>query len=235
MAVLRTDREHTVKLYNLTNKEYGMYDDEWKDGDVRIHEPSWIQRYEYEAKIVADVINEHKLSKAIELGPGPGRLAQSVFDLVNSPLDYTLVDKPHAKEQFNNNKFRGNFKVSDLNNEFDVSGFDTDYDLIIANDFLEHIANPSDCLSKAWDITKDESYIIVSVPNWRMGHTFIYRGLFDYDNWIYTMHIHGWTLLNVMESPLKCNPLPRLSSEEELPQELLNSWNWYFIGKKIQE
>jgi SAM-dependent methyltransferase len=119
-------------------------------------------------------------------------------------------------------------------NHFDISDLDNDYDLVIANDFLEHIANPSDVLYKCREITKPNGSFFISVPNWRMGHAFIYRGLFDYDNFIYFCTVHGWQPESVAGSPLKCQPLTRLTSEDTMPEEILNSWNWYFTTKKIK-
>lgn len=116
---------------------------------------------------------------------------------------------------------------------FDISGLDNDYDMIIANDFLEHIANPSHVLYQTRNITKDKAGFFISVPNWRMNHEFIYRGLFDYDNFIYFCKIHGWEPESVYSSPLKCDYKNKLSSEETLPEEMVDSWNWYIYTKKV--
>ena len=90
-------------------------------------------------------------------------------------------------------------------------------------------------MMKIYKITKPKSNIFISVPNWRMGHNFIYRGLFDYDNFLYFCHVHGYEMDDVCMSPLKCNPLPKLSSESSMPDELISSWNWYFSGHKLTE
>ena len=143
-----------------------------------------------------------------------------------------ILDKIGAKEEFEKRGYKGKFLIKNLHNYFDTEGMDRDYDLIVANDFLEHIANPSNILSNSYDITTEEAKIFVSVPNWRMGHTFIYRGIFDYDNFVYFMHTHGWSITEVKPSPLKTPYLDKLSSEESMPDELIQSWNWYFIGEK---
>ena len=149
-------------------------------------------------------------------------------------LNYSFIDKATSKAIFKKRNFKGNnFFVKDLMHSFDISELDTDYDLIIANDFLEHIANPSHVLYQAREITKDTASFYISVPNWRMNHEFIYRGLFDYDNFIYFCKIHGWEPESVAGSPLKCAHRPKESSEQELPDSLLTSWNWYFHTKKL--
>jgi SAM-dependent methyltransferase len=126
------------------------------------------------------------------------------------------VDKPAAASEFNKKKFKGSFFVKDLMNSFYTTGLDVDYDLIVANDFLEHIANPSDVLNKARNITKNKAGFLVSVPNWRMGHQFIYRGLFDFDNWVYFCKIHGWNVESVDGSDLRCQRIPKTATEELL-------------------
>jgi hypothetical protein len=93
---------------------------------------------------------------------------------------------------------------------------------------LEHIPNPSYILLEAYKITTENAKLFVSVPNWRMGHSFVYRGLFDYDNFLYFLWSHGWKADKVFDSPLRCQFEPKLTSEQCLPNELIQSWNWYF-------
>jgi 2-polyprenyl-3-methyl-5-hydroxy-6-metoxy-1,4-benzoquinol methylase len=191
-----------------------------------------VQSYEYEAHLINTLCKEKNYKKILEIGPGPGVLSQII--LKNDPeLDYTLIDKIHAKNIFENRNYKGNFIVRDLMDSFDITGLDTDYDLIIANDFLEHISNPSDVLYKAGLITKEKSGFFISVPNWRMGHNFIYRGLFDYDNFFYFCHSHGWDPIAICNSNLTCQYHPKLSSEKNMPDHLIQSWNWYFYTEKI--
>jgi hypothetical protein len=76
------------------------------------------------------------------------------------------------------------------------------------------------------------STLFVSVPNWRMAHQFLYRGLFDYDNFIYFMHIHGFEMDSVYPSCLMTPDYPTTDTEETMPEELRRSWNWYFVMKK---
>jgi 2-polyprenyl-3-methyl-5-hydroxy-6-metoxy-1,4-benzoquinol methylase len=230
MAVIRTEREENFKVFIREKIERT---NEWQTESHlgRLEEPSWIQRYEYESNIISELCNSNNLSKVIEFGSGPG----TIGDLVNTKvggIDWTNIDKPGAKDEFEKRGYSGKFHIKNLLNTFDTSGLDRDYNLIVANDFLEHIANPSEIISTSYDISTDDASIFISVPNWRMGHEFIYRGLFDYDNFIYFMWIHGWEILEVKPSPLKTQYFDKLSSEESMPDELIQSWNWYFIGKK---
>jgi len=106
------------------------------------------------------------------------------------------------------------------------------YDLVIMNDFLEHVTNPHLILKAVHSLTNTESTFFISNPNWRMGHPFIYRGTFDFDNFIYMLHFHCFDLLGFYGSILKTPPFPRLDSETMLPDENLTDWNHYFIFKK---
>lgn len=221
-------------------KNFGKYrtellnENEWLD-DNRTEEDVWQYRYDYEARIILNICKENNYNKILELGPGPGVLGQKVISL-DSELDYTFIDKIQAKNTFNYRNYKGKFLVKNLMNSFDIeSDIDIDYDFIIANDFLEHIANPSDVMYKTTLITKNKAGFLISVPNWRMGHAFIYRGLFDYDNFLYFCDTHGWKPVNVFESPLKCSASPKLSSEISMDDELINSWNWYIYCEKINE
>jgi len=233
MAIYRTNDESNFKIYGA-HREGVTIPEEWSRGVglERLEEESWISRYRYEASIIGSLIEEKGCVKILEIGSGPGVLGQFVQE-AHPHIQYTFVDKYNAKSTFEAKGFKGTFHVKDLMNSFDVSGLDNDYDLVIANDFLEHIANPSDVLYKCREITKEDSTFLVSVPNWRMGHTFIYRGLFDYDNFIYFSKIHGWDPESILGSPLKCYNSPKETSEQTLPDELVDSWNWYFISKKV--
>ena len=51
---------------------------------------------------------------------------------------------------------------------------------------------------------------------------------------IYFCKIHGWEPESVAGSPLKCQYYPRESSEQTMSEDLIQSWNWYFVTKKIK-
>lgn len=241
MAIFRTKDEPNVTFYK--NEQYihqfGNYD-EWKneknelgiEEECRVDIPSWQYRYEYEANLLANIIKNNDFNTIIELGSGPGELGQKIQSKVNN-LNYTFIDQPGAKDIFDDRKYLGKFLVKDLMNDFDISDLNVAYDFLITNDFLEHIYNPSIVVQNCYKIIKDGGKMFVSVPNWRMGHTFIYRGLFDYDNFIYFMYTHGFEIINIFESPLQCPNSPKLSSESEMDDRLITSWNWYMLFNKI--
>jgi len=150
---------------------------EWdKDSINRIEENGWDERYEHESKIIDTIITENpNIKSVLELGPGPGLLAQKV--LAKHPnLTYHLIDKEYAKKYFDDNNFKGEFFVKDLSAGFNTEGLLDSYDLVITNDFLEHVLNPSAIVQQIFKLTHDDSKYLVSNPNWRMGHQYVYRG-----------------------------------------------------------
>jgi SAM-dependent methyltransferase len=236
MAIFRTSQEHLLTFYkNDQSNHHFEFEDEWTGDDAtRVDDPAWQQRYQYEADLLQSIIKENEFKTIIELGSGPGELSQKIIEKHDSELDYTLIDRIGAKQVFENRKYKGTFHVKDMLNDLDTTDLRNDYDFLITNDFLEHIYNPSLVVQKCYGIIKDGGKMFVSVPNWRMGHTFSYRGLFDYDNFVYFMYTHGFVFTGVAGSPLKCPHSPKQSSEETMDDELITSWNWYMLFDKIK-
>ena len=206
---------------------------EWEDQRSydRIFENSWEERYEWEKNILVDIIKNNKCKKIIELGPGPGMLCNKI--LKEEPnLDYHLVDIEAAKLANEKENLGGSFHVQDLTNDLDTSNLPDSSDLFIANDFLEHIQNPANIVLKAKSTLKEDGLAFISVPNWRMGHTWIYRGLFDWDNFIHFMWQHGFKFAGYTRSNLQCASSPKLPSESTMPDEMITSWNWYILSKR---
>ena len=147
-------------------------------------------------------------------------------------LDYHLVDIEAAKIANEKENLGGSFHVQDLTNDLDTSNLPDGSDLFIANDFLEHIQNPANVVLKAKSTLKEDGLAFISVPNWRMGHTWIYRGLFDWDNFIHFMWQHGFQFSGYFPSNLQCTNTPKLPSEKTMPNEMITSWNWYILFKR---
>ena len=203
---------------------------EWEDAG-RLQEAAWQARYEYEASLISAVIKDNPhIKNVLEIGSGPGVLSQKILE--NHPdLNYHLVDKPFAKKYFDENKFKGTFFVKDLSSSFDTHELLTKYDLVIANDFIEHVFNPHIIASTIHRLTNPDSVFFISNPNWRMAHQYVYRGLFDFDNFVYFLYTHMFKLEGFYGSQLKTPAYPRISSETLLPDEHLTDWNHYMIFK----
>lgn len=207
--------------------------DEWasQESFQRIYEDSWELRYKYEANLLANIIQNNNCKKVLELGPGPGALCNKILE-ISPELEYHLVDIEAARIANQKENLGGIFHVQDLTNDLDITVLPKDLDLFIANDFLEHIQNPANVVLKAKSCLKEDGLAFISVPNWRMGHAWIYRGLFDWDNFIHFMWQHGFGFEGCINSPLKCSNSPKLSSETTIPEDMINSWNWYMLFKR---
>lgn len=206
--------------------------DEWGNGDMRIKDESWELRYQHEANLICEIIKNNNIKTILELGSGQGRLSEIIQTKTPYDLQYYLVDKPCAKKYFEENKMKGTFLVQDLSTNLDTDQLLYKYDLIICNDTLEHLYAPANIVKKCYHLLNNNSIFFVSIPNWRMAHQFIYRGLWDYDNFLYFMYIHQLEPISISPSPLQTPYYPKLDSEESMPDELIQSWNFYFEFKK---
>ena len=207
-----------------------VHANEWEEAG-RLQEDAWQQRYEYEASLVVEVIKQNPhIKNVLEIGSGPGILSQKILESFPD-LNYHLVDKPFAKKYFDENKFKGTFFVKDLSSSFDTEGLLPEYDLVISNDFLEHVFNPHIIIETIRNLTNKESVWFISNPNWRMAHQYVYRGLFDFDNFVYLLYTHMFQFDGFYGSELKTLPYPRISSETLLPDEHLTDWNHYMLFK----
>ena len=72
-----------------------------------------------------------------------------------------------------------------------------------------------------------------------MAHQWVYRGLFDFDNFIYFLYTHKFRLEGFYPSELKVADIeqvkdiyPKIDSETLLPEENLNDWNHYMVFKQ---
>lgn len=233
MGLFRITHTNFEQAFNYTQFDT-EHVDEWSDVG-RLKEDAWIARYQHEANIVQSILEDNKnINSVLELGSGPGELSQLI--LQNNPnLTYHLVDKPFAKKYFDEKNYKGNFFVKDLSSSFDTSGLLDSYDLVITNDFLEHVYNPHIIVKTIHKLTHKDSVYLISNPNWRMSHQFIYRGLFDFDNLVYFLYTHGFNMQGFYGSILKTPNYNRISSETLLPDENLTDWNHYMVFKHRED
>ena len=211
-----------------------VHENEW-EGELdptahsRLNEEAWVARYDYESKLIDQVLQLYpNIKNVLELGSGPGVLSQKILEK-HPDLNYHLVDKPFAEEYFKKHKFKGKFFVKDLSSNFDTSGLLDKYDLVITNDFLEHVFNPSIIVQTIHNLTHKDSVYFISNPNWRMGHQWVYRGLFDFDNFLYFLYTHKFQFAGMWGSILQTPFYPRISSETLLEEKHLFDWNHYLL------
>jgi 2-polyprenyl-3-methyl-5-hydroxy-6-metoxy-1,4-benzoquinol methylase len=223
--------QHNDFEQKFTMKDFDTeHENEWEHTG-RLQEDAWKQRYDYEASLlVATITSNPHIKNVLEIGSGPGILSQKILEKYPD-LNYHLVDKPFAKKYFDEHNSKGTFFVKDLSNGFDKDGLLDSYDLVISNDFLEHVYNPHAIIKAVYELTHEESIFFISNPNWRMAHQYVYRGLFDFDNFVYLLYTHNFELQGYYGSNLKTPAYPRISSESLLPDENLTDWNHYLIFK----
>jgi 2-polyprenyl-3-methyl-5-hydroxy-6-metoxy-1,4-benzoquinol methylase len=229
----RFEEEKVFKNYNGTSRVDSI-DTYWDDDYDLKDSGGWENRHTYEAEILSHIVKELGIKKALELGSGPGNLATKIIDKTN--IDYTMIDGDSALRAYHRRGNKGRLIVRDLFDSFDISGLDNDYDLVIANDFLEHIRNPSLILEQVRArLTTDNSWFFLSSPNWRMKHLFFYPGLFDFDNLLKFMAQEGYVLENMFNSWQNHVMVraPRLSSETTVPEGHVFDWNYYLLFKKV--
>jgi len=229
MGLFRVTHTNFEQIFSMEHFDT-EHANEWEDAG-RLQESAWQARYDYEASIINATIEEHgNVKRILELGSGPGILSQKILEKFPN-IEYHLVDKPFAKKYFDDHNFKGKFFVKELSSGFDTEGLYDQYDLVITNDFLEHVYNPHAIIKTVYELTNKDSIFFISNPNWRMAHQYVYRGLFDFDNFVYLLYTHHWQLEGFYGSELKTVSYPRLSSETLLPDENLTDWNHYMLFK----
>jgi len=229
MGLFRITHNNFEEIFAMSSFDT-EHANEWEETG-RLQEEAWQSRYEYEASLIVEVIRQNpNIKNVLEIGSGPGILSQKILQYFPE-LNYHLVDKPFAKKHFTDNGFKGTFFVKELSSSFDTEGLLPQYDLVIVNDFLEHVYNPHIILKTIHNLTSSDSVLFISNPNWRMAHQYVYRGLFDFDNFLYLLYTHHFELEGFYGSQLKTPAYPRISSETLLPDEHLTDWNHYMLFK----
>ena len=215
--------------------------DTYWDNDYDLEDPNgWETRYTHEANVILTVCKENApINTILDIGSGPGRLGDLVLG-VNSELIYDRVDGESAKRASLRRGYRGrNFYTQNLFDSFDVSEIEDKYDLIVMNDFLEHIRNPSLIMQRCREnLSKPRGLVFISIPNWRMKHHFFYPGLFDYDNFIKFMIFEGFSIHCQFPSWRDHVPIrvPKLVNvETSMNDESVFDWNWYILFVKNAE
>ena len=210
--------------------------DTYWDNNYDLDDPKgWEQRYIHETVLISNVIDKHGVKNILELGSGPGVLGNKVLDKYPNII-YDRVDGPSALAAYKRRQYKGRkFLVKDMWDSFDTDGLEREYDLVVMNDFLEHIRNPSLIIDTCRNKLMTEPYFMfISVPNWRTKHHFIYPGLFDFDNFCKFMMFEGFSLSDQGPTWSDHVPLqnPRLANvETTLPQKHVYDWNWYLLFK----
>ena len=212
--------------------------DTYWDNDYDLDdEAGWENRYKHEVNVMFNVFDKNPdINKIIEIGSGPGKLGDLILS-IKKEMIYDRIDGPSAKRAYERRKYRGrHFYVQDLFDSFDCSEIHEKYDLVIMNDFLEHIRNPSLIIQRCREnLLHSKGLAFISIPNWRMKHHFFYPGLFDFDNFLKFMTFEGFHLISQFPSWGTDVHIrtPRLTNiETTLNPQSEFDWNWYLIFNK---
>ena len=234
-----------VGIERFPNEGYESYvvkpeniDTYW-DNDYDLKDPGgWENRYRHETAVLLNVFDMiPDINYILEIGSGPGKLGDWVIR-AKSNIIYDRIDGPSAERANKRRQYLGrNFYVQDLFDSFDCTEIIDKYDLIIMNDFLEHIRNPSLILQRCReDLLPSTGHVFVSVPNWRMKHHFFYPGLFDYDNFLKFMTFEGFKFKAQFASWSQEVHLrtPKLVNvETTMSPHSTYDWNWYLLFEKV--
>jgi 2-polyprenyl-3-methyl-5-hydroxy-6-metoxy-1,4-benzoquinol methylase len=139
--------------------------------------------YEHAREDICDLVGRYSpkpLPKVLDLGCARGRLgealkARGTASLVHG-IEFSESAALEAKSRLDQ------VWVADLS-VFDWTQADTDYDVIIAADVLEHLADPWETLRQLRHVLSVGGRIIASVPNvryWKVIADLLFRGEFRY-------------------------------------------------------
>jgi glycosyltransferase involved in cell wall biosynthesis/SAM-dependent methyltransferase len=111
-------------------------------------------------RFAADVIRKYRLKSVLDIGCGFGiKLSQYIYPLCN---DITGIDVEHAIEFCKRKHNFGKWFIDDI--EKPSLHLDRQFDLIIAADVIEHLANPDALLEYIKSYCHSNTFIILSTP-----------------------------------------------------------------------
>lgn len=100
-----------------------------------------------------------KPGKVIEVGPGIGLFADL---LIQDNQEVTLIE--HSRELVRFLREKASYTVHE--GEFESIGIESnEFDLFVSLHVIEHVVDPSQHLSKAFDLIKPSGYALIATPN----------------------------------------------------------------------
>ena len=132
---------------------------QYNDLLIRSQDPYANAKYE----IILGWIKEKKIKKILVAGCGSGELsitlAQNGYDVTGFDLDQDYIDLANKNLR----------KLKIKNCQFEVAGIEkytnkTKYDVVIATDVLEHIADDKTAFEKLTTFIKQNGSVIITVP-----------------------------------------------------------------------
>jgi 2-polyprenyl-3-methyl-5-hydroxy-6-metoxy-1,4-benzoquinol methylase len=217
------------KLY-FTNQEKldTFYKDEYlkkyyKDGKDRI-------LFNFNDKMPYQVIRKERIrdyikddSKVLDVGCGSGYFLESIRENVAKVAG---VEKNNEERDFVNDYL----KIPCYKNYTTIN---EKYDVIVLNQVLEHVYNPSLLLRNLTTVLSDEGVFVIEVPNASNPLVALYNNRSFTDFWFQEPHLWYFnqkTLKLILEKAFGENYVAKIESSQET--SFLNHFNWVFYNKK---
>ena len=74
---------------------------------------------------------------------------------------------------------------------------DNTFDVVLCLETIEHVENPHHCIWEIKRILKKDGIFIISIPNAKNLHPYIYPGLFKYRNFTNFLDLNSFEILRV--------------------------------------
>jgi|GEM_PF-1464383 len=138
-------------------------------------------------------------SKILEIGPGPGRMTEALFQ---KQCDVTVIelDRELAKwcEPYSSRIILGDVETLDLDDALDET-----YDVVLFGDVIEHLRRPIDVIRKLRSRISETGFLLACIPNISHGSVrlALLQGKFQYqeDGLLDHTHISFFTWSSIRE------------------------------------
>jgi len=213
-----TNQEKLDKFYqNEYLKKY------YKDGkeDILFNFNNKMPYQEIRKERISDYINID--SVILDVGCGPGQFLESIRKNV---LKVVGVEKNHEERAFVND----HLKIPCYE---DYETIEEGFDVIVLNQILEHVYNPSFFLRKLRSILSENGVFVIEVPSASNPLVSLYNNRSFTNFWFQEPHLWYFnqkTLQFTLEKALGENCIDRMDVFQET--SFINHYNWVFHNKK---
>lgn len=127
------------------------------DGNIRHSQIEWEKVCQYRLDMIPQPSNSSKL---LDIGAGSGLLTAHIRD-----KGYDVIGIEYYDKAINLAQNRG-LNVLKINVEEDKFPFpDEHFDIVTCFEVIEHLKEPSNMLTEAYRVLKNDGYFIISTPN----------------------------------------------------------------------
>lgn len=105
-------------------------------------------------------------STILEIGPATGYIGKFLKEKMNCKVYGVEIDKEAVKLAL---PYYEKLIVGDVEDDRVLQQIDIKFDYVLCMNVLEHLKNPENVLIKLKNFLKDDSYIIIAIPNIAIG------------------------------------------------------------------